>query len=72
MTQLAKRPTLEFNSGYDLMVRGFNTHIGPALTVRTLLGNLSPSLSAPPPLMILLSLSKINIKKKQSTKRKKD
>ena len=55
MAQLVEHPTLGFGSGHDLMVREFE----PALTLQSLLGilSLSLSLSAPPLLVLCHSLS---------------
>ena len=52
-----KRPTLDFGSGHDLPVHEFELPAGSALMVWSLLGNVSPSLSAPPLLVFSLSLS---------------
>ena len=57
--QLVKCPTLGFGSGHDLWFREFEPHIGVhADIVEPARDSLSPSLSAPPPLMLSLSLSK--------------
>ena len=53
MAQLVKPLTLGFGSGRDLLGPGSSPTLGSELTVRILLGTLSPSLSAPPPLNIL-------------------
>ena len=53
MAQSVKHQTLDFDSSQDLMVHGLDSHI----EARSLLGILSPSLSAPPPLVLALSLS---------------
>ena len=45
MAQLVKRPTLDFGSGHDLMVHGFKPCLSPVLSVQSLLGVLSLSLS---------------------------
>ena len=60
-----KHLTLDLGSGYDLTVHEFDPHIGFTLTVWSLLGILSPSLSAPPPLAlyIFLKINKNNLKK---------
>ena len=71
MAQSVKRLTLDFGSGDDLMVRE------SVLMVQSLLGILSPSLSAPTLLVLSLSLSQnkeINIKnifKKKSIRERK-
>ena len=59
-----------FGSGHDLMVRKFKPCIGLcSISAEPALDALSPSLSAPPPLMRLHFLSQkyINIKKKKDT-----
>ena len=57
--QSVKRPTLGFGSGHDLMgFVGSGPASGSALAAWSLLGILSPSLSAPPLLPLSLSLSK--------------
>ena len=50
VAQLVKHPTLDFRSGYYLMVCWFEPPSGSVLTARSLLGVLSLSLSlfAPP------------------------
>ena len=55
MVQSVERPTLGFSSGHDLMVCGFEPHVGLHAVVERLLGILS--LSASPLLMLSLSLS---------------
>ena len=62
MAQSVKRPTLDFGSGHDLTVRGFEPHVGlspdsaePAWG--SLFPSLSLSLSAPPLLSRFLALS---------------
>ena len=57
MTPLVKCLTLGFGSGRDLSVSGLEAPLC-ALSVQSLLGILSPSLSALPPLTLPLSLSK--------------
>ena len=65
MAQLVKCPTLDFSSGHDLVVCGFKP-CGPAQSVQSLLGILSPLLSAPPLHVLSLSQNKsINLKKKK-------
>ena len=66
MAQSVKQPTLNFGSGYDLMVSEMEPHVGLCAkgSGRSLLRILSYPLSAPHPLMLFLSL-KINIKKKR-------
>ena len=66
MAHSAERPTLDFGSGHDLMVREFEHRVGrcddradPASD------SLSPSLSVPPQLAHSLSLSQINKLKKK-------
>ena len=60
MAQSVKRPTLDFGSGCDLTVHfvGPSPTSGSALAVRSLLGILSPFLSAPPLLVRCLSQNK--------------
>ena len=60
VAQLVERPTLDFGSGHDVRVMGGSPGSGSAVTPQRLLGILSLplSLSAPPPLTCLLSLSK--------------
>ena len=53
MVQLVKHLTLDFGSGYDLMVHEFKPHINSALTAQSVL----EILSLPLPLSCLLSLS---------------
>ena len=65
MAQWVKHPTLELGSGHDLMVHGFQPHIGLCDdSMEPAWDSLSPSLSAPPLLTLSLSLSKINKLKK--------
>ena len=60
MAQSVKQLTLDFGSGHDLMVREFEPHIRlSAVSTEPAWDPLSPSLSAPPPLMLFL---KINLK----------
>ena len=50
----------DFGSGHDLMVRGFEPCVGSVLTAQSLeaaLDSVSPPLSAPPLLMLHVSLS---------------
>ena len=50
-----KRLTLDFNSGHDLMVCEFKSHIRlAAVSAEPALDPLSPSLSAPTPLVLSL------------------
>ena len=52
-------PTLDFGSGHDLTVRGFELHVGPcADSVEPAWDSPSPSLSTPLLLVQVLSLSK--------------
>ena len=48
VAQLVKRLTLDFNSGHDLTVHEFEPRFGRYVSARSLLGILSPSLSAHP------------------------
>ena len=57
MAQLVKCPALDFGSGHDFMVRGIEPRVGLCADRAELLGILSPSLSAPPPLAHILSFS---------------
>ena len=66
MAQSVERLTLDFGSGHDLMIHGFEPPSGSVLTLHRLLGilSLSPSLSVPLPPACARSLSlKINFKK---------
>ena len=47
MAQSVEGPTLDFGSGHDVTVCGFEPHMGSVLTAQSLLGILSlcPSLS---------------------------
>ena len=56
MARSVKRPILGFGSGRDLMVWGSSPALGSVLAAQSLLGILSPSLSAPPPLALYPSL----------------
>ena len=47
MAQLVKHPTLGFSSGHDLKYMNLSPLLGSVLTVQSLLGILSPSLSLP-------------------------
>ena len=59
VAQSLKRLTLDFGSGHDLTVRGFEAHVGLCTdSTESAWESLSPSLSACPPLMF--SLSQIN------------
>ena len=60
VAQLVECPTLDFGSGHDLMVRAFDLASGSVLTVWSLLGILSSSLSLPLPCSLSISLFKIN------------
>ena len=57
MAQSVTRPTLDFSSGYDLTFGEIEPHLSSAMTVRSLLGILSPSLSAPPLLTCMFTHS---------------
>ena len=60
MAQSVKRPTVGFSPGHDLPVREFEPHIGLRTgSEEPAWDSLSPSLSAPPLLLLALSL-KIN------------
>ena len=59
LSQLSIYPTLGLGSAHDLIVRDGAPHLGSAPIARSLLGILSPSLSASPLLTLYLSL-KIN------------
>ena len=64
--QSVKCPTLDFGSGHDLTVCGIEPMSGSVLTMQSLLGSLSPFLSALALLIFSLSLSQnkeININK---------
>ena len=60
VVQLVKCLTLDFGSGCDLVVRGFEPMLGSALTAQSLLVILSLplSLSAPPLLVLSLKINK--------------
>ena len=61
MAQSAKRPTLDFGSGHDLMVCEFEPYVGLcADSVGPAWGSLSSSLSLPFPLLMLSLCFKIN------------
>ena len=64
MAQSVQRPTLDYGSGLDLTVQGFEPCIGLCTeSVEPAWVFLSPSLDAPPPesaLSLSVSLSKIN------------
>ena len=56
-----KQPTLDFGSGHDLAVRGFEPRVKPRTGLRAdgvqpAWDSLSPSLSVPPPLVLTCSL----------------
>ena len=58
MAQSVKRLTLDFSSGHGLTVGELQPHVGLcADSTESAWGPLSPSLSAPPLLMLSLSLS---------------
>ena len=57
VAQSVEHLTLGFSSGHDFMVVGLSHTLGSVWTARSLLGILSPSLSAPTPLMSVFSLS---------------
>ena len=59
VAQSIECPTLDFGSGYDLMVVGSSPALGSVLGMEPAWDYLSPSLSATPPLMLALSF-KIN------------
>ena len=62
VTQLVKHLTLGFGSGHDLTICEFESHNGlSAVSIEPASDPLSPSLSAPPQLMCMIS--RINIKK---------
>ena len=57
MSQSVKHPTLDFGSGHDLMVHRIERHVGlHDDSMEPARDSLSPSLSAPP--LLVLSLSK--------------
>ena len=59
MARMVKQPTLGFGSGHDLTDHEFEPHVGLcAGSEESAWDFLSPSLSAPPLLMLSLSLSK--------------
>ena len=61
MPESLKHLTLDFGSGHDVMVRGIEPHIRLRTdSVKPACDSLSPSLSALPLLVLVLSLSKIN------------
>ena len=60
MAQSFKHPTPVSGSGHDLPLPGFEPPSGSVLVGWSLLGILSPSLSALPLLSLPFSLSKIN------------
>ena len=58
VTQSVECLSLDFGSGHDLTVHEFDPHIGLcAGSVEPTWDYVSPSLSAPPPFMLCLSLS---------------
>ena len=58
VAQSVERPTLDFGSGHDLMVRGMEPCVWLcADSVEPAWDSPSPSLSAPPPLVLCLSSS---------------
>ena len=67
MSQSGKCPTLDFGSGHDLVVRGFEPRVRLRVgSMELAWDSLSPSLCAPPLLLQFLSLSKINLKNKKN------
>ena len=58
VVQLVECLTLDFGSGHDLTVRGFEPCVSSALTSRSLLGSLSLPLSALLPCSLPLSQNK--------------
>ena len=58
VAQLVKHPLLGFDSGHDLMVARSGLTSGSAWSTEPTGVSLSPSLSAPPPLVCARSLSK--------------
>ena len=72
MAQSVNLPTLDLGSGYDLTVCEFKPCIGlSAISTETALDPLSPSLSAPSPLMFPLSVSlSLSLKNKLTLKKK--
>ena len=61
-----------FSSGHDLAARGFEPRVGlyaDSSEPRAASDSVSPSLSAPPLIVLSVSLSKINIKKLKKKKR---
>ena len=64
---MVKPLTLDFSSGHDLTVCEFKPHVRLCADgVQPAWDSLSPSLTAPPPLMLVLSLSKIKNKHKKN------
>ena len=57
MAQSVKRPTLDFSSGHDLMVRDFEPRLGSVLIVWSLLGILSLPLFLSVSVSVSVSLS---------------
>ena len=61
VAQTVERPTFDFDTGHDLMVREFELHVRLCTdSMDPAWNSLSPSLSAPPLFMLSLSLSQIN------------
>ena len=60
VAQSVKCPILDFSSRHDLMVCEFKNHNGFRADTKPAWDSLSPSLSAPPPFILSVSLSKIN------------
>ena len=61
MARSVERPTLDFSSGHDLTVRELESCIALCVnSAEPVWDSLSPSLSAPAPLVFSLSLKKIN------------
>ena len=57
MTQSVKHPTLDFGSGHDSTIHGFEPHVGLCTdSAKPAWGFLSPSSSAPLPHSLSLSL----------------
>ena len=57
MAQFVKSPTLDVSSGRDLVVMRWSPMWRSVLSMESAWDSLCPSLSTPPPLMLLLSLS---------------
>ena len=64
VAQLVTHPTFDFGSGHDLTVCGFEPHIGLCSdSTEPARDPLSPSLSAPPLLVLSLKINKSTLKK---------